>query len=170
MQSAAVHPAALDAQQLLAECQVRHTRRSGPGGQHRNKVETAVVIVHVPTGVKAEANERRSQRENHRQAVFRLRMKLALEIRRPPADSAPSPLWKSRCRGGQVAISPTHDDFPRLLAEALDVLASYQMSVPAAAKVLACSATQLVKLLKLEPAALKQVNDARAAAGLHALK
>ena len=31
----------------------------------------------------AEANERRSQAENHRQAVFRLRVKLAIEVRRP---------------------------------------------------------------------------------------
>ena len=60
---------------------MRHERRSGPGGQHRNKVSTAVVITHRPTGVRAEANERRSQAENHREAVRRLRVRLAVEVR-----------------------------------------------------------------------------------------
>ena len=58
------HPAATRAEQLLAECEVRRLRRSGPGGQHRNKVETAVALRHLPTGVQAEANERRSQAQN----------------------------------------------------------------------------------------------------------
>ena len=58
------HPAALSPEELLHQCRARRTRRSGPGGQHRNKVETAGVLTHAPTGVQAEANERRSQAEN----------------------------------------------------------------------------------------------------------
>src|SRR5262249_27924451 len=42
------HPAARAPDALLAECEVRRTRRSGPGGQNRNKVETAVVLRHLP--------------------------------------------------------------------------------------------------------------------------
>ena len=53
------HPALCKIEQLRDECEVRFQRRSGPGGQHRNKVETAVILIHAPTGVKAEANERR---------------------------------------------------------------------------------------------------------------
>ena len=58
---------------MIAECNVRRLRRSGPGGQHRNKVETAVSLHHLPTGVSAEASERRSQAQNHAMALFRLR-------------------------------------------------------------------------------------------------
>src|SRR5262245_62118596 len=105
------HPASLPPAELLAQCQTRRTRRSGPGGQHRNKVETAVVLTHVPTGLRAEANERRSQAENLRMALFRLRVNLALEVRQLKG-AAPSALWQSRCRGGRIVLSAEHDDFP----------------------------------------------------------
>src|SRR5262245_3474953 len=55
-----LHPAQLPIDELLPACSFQRTRRSGPGGQHRNKVETAVIVEHKPTGVRAEANERRS--------------------------------------------------------------------------------------------------------------
>src|SRR5687767_3251923 len=102
-----MHPAAFDEPALLAACQLRRQRRSGPGGQHRNKVETAVVITHQPTGVRGEASERRSQEENRQRAVFRLRVNLALFMRQACdlATYQPSELWKTRCRGGKLAIS-----------------------------------------------------------------
>src|SRR5580698_10521841 len=124
--SRAIHPAALDPDALSAECEFRATRRSGPGGQNRNKVETAVVLTHRPSGIRAEASQRRTQGENRRAALARLRVELALAIRRPieRADGepfAPSALWRSRCTSGRIAVNPEHADFPALLAEALDV-------------------------------------------------
>jgi hypothetical protein len=167
----AVHPAELSPAQLLEACDVRRTRRSGPGGQHRNKVETAVVITHQPTGVKGEASERRSQSQNHRNAVFRLRVNLALSVRcrREPPDS-PSPLWRSRCAGGRICISPQHDDFPALLAEALDALAACEMDVKSAAAMLQITSSQLTRFLQLEPLALAQVNAHRQDLGRRPLR
>ena len=169
------HPASLSLDQIAAQCDLKTTRRSGPGGQNRNKVETAVVLTHRPTGLVAEAAERRSQIENRREALFRLRLKLALEIRSPividPARPfAPSPLWRSRLRGGKIVVSPEHDDFPALLAEALDVLSAHQLDVKSAAGALGCSSTQLVKLLAAEPRALLWLNSRRGEAGLHPLR
>ena len=46
------HPATASPEQLIAECDIRRLRRSGPGGQHRNKVETAISLHHLPTGVR----------------------------------------------------------------------------------------------------------------------
>lgn len=155
---------------LLAGCEVRRTRRSGPGGQRRNKVETAVIIEHRPTGLSAEANERRSQAENLEVALFRLRLRLALEVRGNSNPSQPSPLWRSRCRGGKLFINPGHDDFPALLAEALDVLAARDHDVGSAAEALECTASQLTKFLQLEPRAIAAVNRARVERGLHRLK
>lgn len=165
------HPAALDPARLLADCDVRFTRRSGPGGQNRNKVETAAILTHRPTGLAAEAGERRSQGENRRAALFRLRLLLALDVRRPigPVDG-PSALWRSRLRGGRIAVNPAHDDFPALLAEALDALAARDQDVKAAAEALGCSPSQLVKLLKDEPRALTRVNADRRERGLRPLR
>ena len=165
------HPAGLDAPRLEAECDLRRTRRSGPGGQNRNKVETAVVLSHRPSGIVAEASERRSQAENLRVALFRLRLKLALEVRRPvDPEAPPSPLWRSRCRGGRVVVSAEHDDFPAILAEALDVLASRGHDPKTAADALGCTPSQLTRLLKAEPRALRVVNERRREQGLHPLQ
>ena len=156
------HPATLPPEQLLKDCDVTRTRRSGPGGQHRNKVETAIVLVHRPTGVRAEASERRGQAQNYDVAVFRLRGHLALQVRREvPSDFTPSPLWKSRCRDGKVVVNSRHDDFPSLLSEALDVVTAHQMEIKPAAEALSCTTSQLVKLLQAEPQAILLVNRER---------
>ena len=139
------HPAASSPAHLWTECEVRRLRRSGPGGQHRNKVETAISLQHRPTGVRAEASERRSQAQNRSMALFRLRLNLALEVRVPlKADYAPSPLWQSRCAAGRLTVSPAHDDFPTLLAEALDVLAFSHGEPKPSAAALGCTPSQLV--------------------------
>ena len=166
-----VHPACLDADDLLRDCDVQRTRGSGPGGQHRNKVETMVRIKHRATGVTAEAGERRRQSENRAAALFRLRVKLAVAVRSEAgAKSAPDDLWQSRCRGGRLAVNSGHDDFPALLAQALDVVAACDWDPKPAADRLGCTASQLVKFIKLEPAAFNQVNTMRAERDMHPLR
>ena len=164
------HPATLPIDQLLTNCDVIRQRRGGPGGQHRNKVETAIRLTHRPTGVTAEANERRSQSANHTAALFRLRVTLAIAVRHRPLAEEPTPLWQSRCRQGRVSINPTHDDFPSLLAEALDCLAAYDWSIQKAADHLGSSISQLVKLLRHDHRALARLNDERADRDLSPLR
>ena len=166
-----LHPASLPIDELLRQCDVRHERRSGPGGQHRNKVSTAVVLVHRPTGVVAEANERRSQAENRRQAVRRLRLRLAVEVRSPTNGTAgpPSPLWQQRTAGGRIVVSTEHDDFPALLAEALDAVVDAEFEMAAAAERLGVTTSQLARFVEREPAAWRLVNEARRQRGLRPL-
>lgn len=47
-------------------------RATGPGGQHRNKTDSAVRMTHLPTGLTATATESRSQHQNRRVARERL--------------------------------------------------------------------------------------------------
>jgi hypothetical protein len=165
------HPAASNPEQLITECEVRRLRRSGPGGQHRNKVETAISLHHLPTGVRAEASERRSQAQNRSVALFRLRVNLALEVRRPcDPNYVPSPLWQARCGSGVLKLSVGHDDFPSLLAEALDVLAALDADPKQAAVVLGCTPSQLVRLLKLDPCALALLNRWRRDRHMHPIR
>lgn len=164
-----MHPAALPAAELLKSTHEVHTRRSGPGGQHRNKTQTAVVIVHQPTGIAGEASERRSQAENRQVALRRLRLKLALE-HRTQALPGPSQLWQARTRGRQLVISASHEDYPPLVAEALDQLQAHGLEIPKAAEVLGVTATQLARLFKKDPAAWTTLARLRAGAGLAALK
>ena len=166
-----MHPATLTAEQLLSECEIARTRGSGPGGQHRNKVETAIVLRHRPSGVRAEASERRSQAENQRRALFRLRVNLALEVREAKTtDDLPHDLWQTRVRGGRIVVSAAHDDFPALLADVLDWLVFFNWDAAAVAGRLGCSTSQLAKFLKLEPRAWAALNNARRQAGLRLLK
>lgn len=163
------HPAAFAPADLLKACAETRTRRSGPGGQHRNKTETAVVLVHKLTGIAAEASERRSQAENRRVALRRLRLKLALE-HREPAGVCASDSWQRRVRGRQLVLAAEHEDFPTLLAEALDQLHAAGFEIPPAAQKLGVTGTQLVRLFKKCPAAWVALNAWRADAGLPALK
>jgi hypothetical protein len=166
-----MHPAALPPETLLAECEISRTRRGGPGGQHRNKVETAVVVTHRPTGAIGQAAERRSQDLNRQSAIHRLRVALALSQRAPVAENdPPTPLWQSRVGRGKLAVSSKHDDFPALLAEALDRLAVCDWDAARASAALDLSTSQLVKFLKQEPPAFTLLNRQREQRGLLRLK
>ncbi len=56
----------------LKDCDVTYFKGSGAGGQNRNKRDTAVRIVHRPSGAKAECQEQRTQGQNKKIAFKRL--------------------------------------------------------------------------------------------------
>jgi len=72
-----------DDEALLAECDVTAFTAGGPGGQHRNRSQTAVRLKHRPTGVVVIGRRERSQRQNLVDALLRLREKLLERTRRP---------------------------------------------------------------------------------------
>ena len=164
------HPASLPIERLLDDCTTRNVRRSGPGGQHRNKVESGVILRHDPTGVSAEASERRTRLQNHVVAVNRLRRQLALDVRASRQSAQPSIEWRSRVRQQRIEVNPHHVLFPTLLAEALDALDDYDWEISAAADWLGTTTSQLVKFLKLEPRAFTRLNQERSSRDLKPLR
>jgi peptide chain release factor len=56
----------------LSDLRFESFRAGGPGGQHQNKTESAVRVVHVPTGLAAVARDGRSQHRNKALAIARL--------------------------------------------------------------------------------------------------
>lgn len=56
-----------------ADVRERVTKGTGPGGQNRNKRETAIVLTHLPTGIEVKAEVERTQDANRRVAWATLR-------------------------------------------------------------------------------------------------
>lgn len=56
----------------LADCTVQTFRAGGPGGQHQNKRETGVRIIHNESGAVGESREERSQLQNKKRAWRRM--------------------------------------------------------------------------------------------------
>ena len=65
-----------DRESLERDSDVEFFIASGPGGQHRNKVETGVRLTHRPSGIVVTATERRSQHANREAAFARLHSRL----------------------------------------------------------------------------------------------
>ena len=70
-----------DDEQLSAECRFTAYKSTGRGGQKKNKTASAVRLEHIPSGLVVTASKHRSQHDNRKTALKKLRMLIALEIR-----------------------------------------------------------------------------------------
>ncbi len=169
------HPCYWSEEQLLAKCRLTFSRASGPGGQNRNKVETSVQIEFVPAGIFASASERRTQNENRKVAMQRLRCKLAVEFRsaeseRTNSRQAGSVRWQLYCRNGRIDIAETNNDWPAVLAEIIESLCAVDWNMSEVARDLGTSSSQLVKLLKKHSPAFLLLNAERKTRGQRPLE
>lgn len=70
--------------ELLEECDVSTFRSGGRGGQHVNKVETAVRLTHRPTGIVVTCRKERSQYLNKMSCLKNLRAKIEKRNKKLP--------------------------------------------------------------------------------------
>lgn len=165
---------------LLAACEVDTYRASGPGGQHRNKVSSAIRLRHRDTGVVAQAEERRSQHENRRRALSRLRQKLACEVRCPVAPGGELPATLDEClihprRGpnaGKARLEVGRKDarFWPVAAAVLDVLEGHEGRLSDAAAAVGISTSNLAGFLKSDRHLLDAAQRIRRAHGQQAIR
>jgi protein subunit release factor B len=78
-----------DPEILKRQAIIETYRSSGPGGQRKNKTETAVRIKHLPSGITVIATEYRSQSQNRELAFERLRERLQ-KLNRPRKRRVPT--------------------------------------------------------------------------------
>jgi protein subunit release factor B len=78
-----------DLRRLRKEVLIETYRSRGPGGQRKNKTETAVRLKHLPSGITVIATEHRSQAQNRKLAFERLRERL-LKLNRPRRRRIPT--------------------------------------------------------------------------------
>lgn len=171
---------ALSDDDLLAHCRIDRYRASGPGGQHRNRNDTAVRIVHPPTGAAATGTERRSQALNRTAALRRLRREIALRARRPvdlDAYHPPARLQAILPAGAPAEaaskhqrIGPRHRDFWLGAQALLDLLDAVDWAVSDAAALIGCSTAQLTRLITSEPRLQAAVNNHRRSSNLRPLR
>jgi peptide chain release factor 1 len=60
-----------------ADIEMKTSKSSGAGGQHINKTESAVKLLHVPTGITVECQDERSQTKNKERAMSLLKEKIS---------------------------------------------------------------------------------------------
>ncbi len=138
----------------LCRCDTR--RGVGPGGQKRNKTESAVQLTHHLTGISAMDDSSRSQHLNRQHALRKLRLEIALAIRLettpPPATAAVT---------AEHAPSISNALFPLWAAHALDALHAADYHIADAAVALGMSTGRFNKELAKSPALWQKVNQER---------
>ncbi|HVK85177.1 MAG TPA: peptide chain release factor-like protein [Kofleriaceae bacterium] len=160
---------------LIAQCEVDRYRASGPGGQHRNKTESAVRLRHKLTGVTAIGEDSRSQLENKLHAVRRLRAAIALDVREPVRldGYAPSARLAAFAAAGTAPLGAKTrltGTYWAAIGELLDLLVAGGLEIAATAQRLGLSTGALSKLLLHDEQVARAVNDLRRAKGMRPLR
>lgn len=156
---------------LIAQCEVDRYRASGPGGQHRNKTESAIRLRHKLTGISAIGEDSRSQSENKLHAVRRLRAALALQIREPAAGvSARLASFVAAGTAPLGAKTKLTGEYWAAIGDLLDLLVANQLEIGTTAQQLGITTGALSKLLLHDEHVARAVNDLRRAKGMRPLR
>ncbi|KAI8537102.1 hypothetical protein RHMOL_Rhmol10G0308200 [Rhododendron molle] len=176
----------LSDEKLMSRCEMDTFKVSGPGGQHRNKRESAVRLKHLSTGIVVQASEDRSQHKNRAAALARLQTKLALkgsadisnmmsvkflvwntvnlDAYSPPQELLQILPKRSTIRGSDcgLRIGPNNPKFDLGMQALVDLIFAVEGSVSDAAKKLGLSTGALSRLILSDDSLRVVVNEYRA--------
>lgn len=82
-----------------SDIKISFFKGSGAGGQHRNKVETGVRLVHVPTGIISEAVSERSQKQN-REIAYNKLIERINNLNQEKQDDNKKTSWANKSNNG----------------------------------------------------------------------
>ena len=146
---------ALPEAELLAQCRFAPYKSGGPGGQKRNKTTSAVRLIHEASGIIAHSSDFRSQTENRRRALHRLRFKIAAGVEsRPTLDfrGYEPPPWIVEARvQGRLTTNVKNPLYARIAAHVLDVLEASGARPSMAAALLGIPVSNLIHVVEAEP-------------------
>jgi len=139
---------------LLRECRSESFQASGPGGQKRNRVYSAVRLTHLPTGISSESSKSRKAGLNQVSALSKLRLKAALGIIKiftlePNSRKDYSGLIKD-WPPFRDKINKNHRDFPDCVFSALNSFWIQRSEISKAAAQLGVSSSALTRFFKID--------------------
>jgi len=148
--------------ELLRRCDASSSSTHGPGGQHRNQVESAVRLRHRASGLVVQCEEHALRSQNRQQALARLRLRLAIQ---DPAPVDTAVLDRHR-DGLRLRIANDDQNLPQVAAVCLQTLNRAQGSLAEAALMLGLSTAQLTKALSIDKEIRAAADAIRRQAGL----
>lgn len=159
--------------ELLGRCEVDCYRASGPGGQKRNKTDSAVRLRLVDTDLMVTATESRSQHENRARAIRRLRQTIALQLRGPldRENYSPSAVVRACLAGGaRLEVGRRDRRYNLVVREVLDLIAACEVRLAEAAALLGISTANLATFLRKDVKLLDCVNRMRRQRGMKVIR
>ena len=124
-------------------------KRSGNGGQKRNKTSSAVRVTLKELAISAEDCAERSQKLNRSKALQKLRRKIAMTVRQDISDEI------------ITIVAPSNDRYPLFLARLIDLLSSVNYSFKECGLKLNLSSSQVEKLLRRDASLWKFIQSKR---------
>ena len=145
--------------EFLKYCLIDFYKARGPGGQKKNKTESAVRLTLKESQISATAAEDRQQSVNRTKAVKRLKLQIAFEERLPPEQ------WS-----GQLDMNPSNKNYPLFCAILIDHCVEQNWQISSVATHYGLSTGKLIKILATSDTLWQEVNRQRAKLGHKPLK
>ena len=149
----------LEEQEFLKHCLCDFYKARGPGGQKKNKTESAVRLTLKESPIAATASEDRKQSINRSKAVRRLKLQVAFEIR---LTAVP---WK-----GQLDMNPSNKLYPHFCAVLFDHFHDNDWQMSTVANIYGISTNKLVKIISKSDTLWQEVNRQRLKLNYKALR